>query len=196
MSCGRPQERGAPATTVEMLSEAGHAVGDKTEAPRPEDSSVWDGALTRLARMRHRFRNSMHLSCEPHGFRRSGRLLRVDWRDRLSLWRCAGWWLALSGSHLYGIYGLRACDGLGVAPIAGSDGCRSPSGYPDEFHNGAFCKFASTSVKVLAYGYACENDSHIRRAVILTRAPIFNSFSRSVAHWARVAPRRHTPLSY
>ena len=148
-----------------------------------------DEALTeanaRLARMRHRFRISMHLSCEPHGFRRSGRRLRVDWRDWLSLWRCGGWWWTSSGSHLYGIFGLRACGGLGVAPIRGCGGWRSPSGYPDGFHNGAFCKFASTSVKVLAYGYACENDSHIRRAVILTRAPIFNSFSRSVAHWAR-----------
>ena len=63
-------------------------------------------------------------------------------------------------SHLYGKLGHRACGVLGVAPIRGSGGWRSPSGYPDGFHNGAFCKFASTSVKVLVYGYACENDSH------------------------------------
>ena len=41
----------------------------------------------KLARMRHRFPISMHWCCESHGFRRSGRILSVDWRDRSSLWR-------------------------------------------------------------------------------------------------------------
>ena len=59
------------------------------------------------------------------------------------------------------------------------------SRYPEGFHRGCCCRFDSTWVKVLAYGYDSENDSHTRRVVILCRAPNFKSFSRSVAHWAR-----------
>ena len=126
--------------TTDMSAASAQPVGGGRHEPEPGS----EDDFADLARMRHRFRISMHLCCEPHRFRRSGRRLRVDWRDWLSLWRCAGWWLALSDSHLYGKLGHRACGVLGVAPITGSDGCRSPSGYPDGFHNGAFCKFAST----------------------------------------------------
>jgi hypothetical protein len=50
---------------------------------------------------------------------------------------------------------------------------------------GARRMFARTSINWSRYGQLSENETQIFRTVIRTNAPIFNSFTRIVLHWAR-----------
>ena len=165
--------------TTDMSAASAQPVGGGRHEPEPGS----EDDFADLARMRHRFRISMHLCCEPHRFRRSGRRYRA-WIGGIGR-RCVD--VRGGGWHYQTVICMENWDtARAAAPASRRSPVLTGAGALQAIRMDSTAALSvslpAPRVKVLAYGYACENDSHIRRAVILTRAPIFNSFSRSVAH--------------